>query len=91
MTLQFSMARLLRGTAFFAVAWWMLIWLWRVFHGTGSHPHMAGWALLLAPAAMGGAIGALFGKTPHGVFCGFGFVFACVVMGMIWIAVAGLF
>jgi hypothetical protein len=42
------------------------------------------------PPTFGGAIGALFGKTPHGVFWGFAAVVLLVVIGMIGIAIYGL-
>jgi hypothetical protein len=50
---------------------------------------MLGWGLLLAPTVLGGAIGALFGKTPLGVFCGLAFVWACVFAGMVWLVMTG--
>jgi len=89
MRVQFTIANLLRSTAFFAFGWWILIWMWGVLHGSGSYPHMFGWGLFLAPAAIGGAIGALFGKTPHGVFAGLAFVVACEFAGIIWIVIVG--
>ena len=90
MKLQFSIARLMRSTAFFAVGWWMLIWMWGLFHGSGSYPHMFWWAFFLVPAFIGGAIGALFGKTPHGVFYGFVVAVATIFVGMIFLLATGL-
>jgi hypothetical protein len=43
----------------------------------------------LAPPAFGGAIGALFGKTPHGVFFGFAFEAFLLLVGMIMLVVLG--
>lgn len=61
---QFTIAYVLRSTLFFAIAIWALTW-------PAKYPHMTGWAVVLVPAAIGGGIGALYGKTPHGVFAGF--------------------
>ncbi|MGD9720066.1 MAG: hypothetical protein AB7O59_02490 [Pirellulales bacterium] len=73
---QFTLARLLRSTAFFAVGVWAVTWFW-------LYPHMIREALVLIPAAFGGAIGALFGKTPLGAFWGFAATFILLGTGLL--------
>jgi hypothetical protein len=84
MVFQFNTTRLLRSVGFAAISIWSLM-LFR------PYPHMVGYIVFLAPAAMGGAIGALFGKTPHGVFGGLVFAVIALVALFIFIVLAGPF
>lgn len=79
MRFQTRTSWLLRSMAFAAVGAWALTWPF-------SFPHMTTWTLWVVPAAFGGAIGALFGKTPHGVAGG---LLACVLL--VWILFAVFF
>jgi hypothetical protein len=66
MKVQYSIAGLLRCVTFLAIALWAVTWIW-------AYPHMIGIAYYLVPATIGGAVGAILGKTPHGVFVGLAF------------------
>jgi hypothetical protein len=80
---RFTIASLLVSTAFFAAACWMVIL-------PSRNPEALGTAVFYFPAAIGGAIGALYGKTAKGIFCGFVFVVSIVVASVLLIAIMGL-
>jgi hypothetical protein len=84
MKFQFNISQVLRSVAFFAFGVWTLTWL-------RLYPHMLGFVLFLAPAAFGGAIGAIFGKTPHGVFGGLVFVVLALFLLLIGVLVVDEF
>jgi hypothetical protein len=63
MTFQFNTIRLLRSIAFAAIGVRSLTLF-------PKYPDMVVFICFMAPAAFGGAIGALFGKTSHGAFSG---------------------
>jgi hypothetical protein len=83
MRVQFQTMQLLRCVGFFAFAVWTLTWV-------RAYPHMLHYVLFFAPAAFGGAIGALFGKTPHGVFAGLAFTVLVLFAGFASLLVFGL-
>ena len=62
-----------------AIGVWALTWSF-------SFSHMPSYTLWVVPAAFGGAIGAMFGKTPHGVAAGL-----VVYVLLIWIFFAVMF
>jgi hypothetical protein len=87
MKFQFTVARLLRSIVFFAVGCWALVWIWQFKQGL--HSYGATLALVCAPAAIGGAVGALFGKDLIGIFCGLVVLFACPFLAEVWIGIIG--
>jgi len=83
MALQFKTASLLRSTAFFAAGCWAITWFWR-------YPDATSVAIYVIPGAFGGSIGALFGRTPRGVFTGLAVPFLLTVTFFLLIALVTL-
>jgi hypothetical protein len=90
MHIRFTIAQLLRSTMFFAIGFWMVTWTWREWHGTLPEHHMLRWVMFLIPTAFGGAIGALLGKTPHGVFWGMVLFYATVLVMVVLLLIAAV-
>lgn len=72
----------MRSTAFFAVAVWATIRLWNELGGTEDRD-LALLMFVLILAAIGGGVGALFGKAPLGVFSAIAFIYALIVLAII--------
>ncbi|MEX2113987.1 MAG: hypothetical protein WD845_12425 [Pirellulales bacterium] len=79
MRFPFNIARLMRATAFAAVAVWAMMHAWNAIEETGRFS-IAIPPLLLCSAALGSAIGALFGKALLGFVGGLLLVYTAVMV-----------
>jgi hypothetical protein len=85
MRFQFTIAQLLRSTAFFAAAIAMSVVLIRLIVAPNPDRYAQSYiplGFLFVACSLGGAVGALLGKTPMGVFLG------CVTMVALFAALA---
>lgn len=65
MRFQFSIARLMLSTAFFAVAVWAMSQLWKGFNYSSTDAMLGAFMGYLIPLGICGSLIALFDKTPR--------------------------